>query len=98
MISATAKKWCGTASVETIPELFVRESIPLPPLYGTVYNGITDDCTRIDNLYLTFVLARVNLPEVTVTVAGTTIDRQLFRCLSACALPVLPCARFLLVS
>ena len=41
-------------------------------------NGVTDVYTRIDNLHPTFVLARVNLPEVTVRVAGTTIDRQVF--------------------
>ena len=27
-------------------------------------------CTRIDNLYPTFVFTRVNLPEATVMVAG----------------------------
>ena len=37
-------------------------------------SGITDVYTRIDNLHPTFVLARVKLLEVTVTVAGTTID------------------------
>ena len=37
---------------------------PSPPLYGTVHNGITDDYTRIDNLYPMFVLIHVNLPEV----------------------------------
>ena len=31
-------------------------------------------CTRIDNLYPTSVLNRVNLPEATVMVAGMTID------------------------
>ena len=109
MITATAKKWCGVAGVQSIPDLFVHElwasrrgvcweSKPSPPLDGTVYNGTTDGCTRIDNLYPTLVLTRVNLPEVMVTVAGTTIGRQFFRCISACALPVLPCARLLLVS
>ena len=34
--------------------------------YHTVYNGMTDDDTRIDNLHPTFVFARVNLLEVTV--------------------------------
>ena len=38
---------------------------------GTVYNGITD---VFENLYPTFVLTRVNLLDVAVTVAGTTID------------------------
>ena len=33
--------------------------------YGTVYNGITDDETRVDNLYPMFVLTHVNKPEVT---------------------------------
>ena len=41
---------------------------------GTVYNGNTDVFTRIESLYPTFVLTRVNLPDVAVTVAGTTID------------------------
>ena len=66
-----------------------------PPLYGTVYNATTDDCSRVDNLYPTFVLTRVNLPEATVQVAGTTMDRQFFRFASTCALPVLLCGRFL---
>ena len=30
-----------------------------------------------------------------MTVAGTTMDRQFFRCVSTCALPVLLCGRFL---
>ena len=59
------------------------ESKPSPPLYGTVYNGNTDDYARIDNLYPTFVLTRVRLLEETVTVAGTTIDKQFSRCVSA---------------
>ena len=33
--------------------------------YGTAYNGITDDDTRIDNLYPMFALTHVNKPEVT---------------------------------
>ena len=41
---------------------------------GTVFFGITDVFTRIENLYPTFVLTRVKLPDVAVTVAGTTID------------------------
>ena len=65
---------------------------------GTVFDGITDVFTRIESLYPTFVLTRVNLPDVAVTVAGTTIDWQFSRRVAACALPVLPCARFLLVS
>ena len=89
MITAIAKKWCGLAGVQTIPDLFVLElwnvttrwvleSKPSPPPYRTVYRGTTDDCTRIDNQYPTCVLTRVNLLEVAVTVAGTTIDRQFF--------------------
>ena len=39
---------------------------PTTTTYGTVHNGITDDDTRIDNLYPTFVLTRANLPEATV--------------------------------
>ena len=33
--------------------------------YGTVYNGITDDETHVDNLNPMFVLTDVNKPEVT---------------------------------
>ena len=63
-------------SVETIPEVFVvscgasgRGGVmgieTITATCGAVYNGITDVYTRIDNLYPSFVLARVNLPEVT---------------------------------
>ena len=57
---------------------FVVEMLGIETLttaHGAVCNGITDHYTRIDNLYLTFVLARVNLPVVMVTLA------------SACTLP-----------
>ena len=67
--------------------------------YHTVYNGMTDDDTRIDNLHPTFVFARVNLLEVTVDGCWNVVVslRACFRVLpraSAC----FPCARFLLVS
>ena len=32
--------------------------------YGTVYNGITDDETHVDNLNPMFVLTDLNKPEV----------------------------------
>ena len=57
---------------------------------GTVHNEITDDDTRIDNLYPTFLLSRVNQPEVTVDCWWDVVVSPL--------LLMLPCARFLLVS
>ena len=45
---------------------------PVTTTSGTVHNGITDDGTRIDNLYPTFVLTRVNQLEVT-GVAGRVL-------------------------
>ncbi len=62
---------------------------------GTVYNGITDDDSRMDNLHSTFVLTPVNLLEVTTEGCWNVVVsvRAWFR-----VLPVLPCARFLLVS
>ena len=68
---------------------------PITTNYDTVYNGITDDDTCIDNLYPTFELTRVNLLEVTADSCWHVVmsPHACFR-----VLPVLPCAPFLLVS
>ena len=73
-----------------------KPSLPLLDLCTT--ESLLTTFVPTDNLYPTIVLTRVNLPEDTVTVAGTTIDTQFFRCVSACALPVLPCVRMMLAS
>ena len=38
---------------------------PITTTHGTVYNGITDDETHVDDLNPLFVLTHVNKPEVT---------------------------------
>ena len=44
---------------------FVLGIEPITTTYGTMYNGITDVETSIDNLYSMFVLTHMNKLEVT---------------------------------
>ena len=71
---------------------------PSPPTYGTVCNGTTDDCTRVDNLRKTFVLTRVKLPENTVTVQEQRLKDNSPDVSLRARFPCFPRARFLFVS
>ena len=55
-------RFCSKAQSEKI-------TIETITINSSVFYGITDVFTRIESLYPTFVLTRVNLPDVAVTVA-----------------------------
>ena len=68
---------------------------PKTTISGTVYNGITDDDTRIDNLYPTVLPTRVNQPEVTVDLLVAPSRRVLPCFCLLLVLHMLLCVRFL---